>query len=189
MPKKSFDDFTNIFFWDFKRMDNVNYNFSIVEILYKDRKINGDNRLYNKPITVILVSIIECILYDFVQRVTQHSREAIPNMEEAIIDDTRAKELDMLEPLIAHTKKCNLLRAGQDDNIYDDLDLLRKVRNRVHIQNTSKQLDKNEYGVYTDENRKLAEGCLIRVCEVLCHVYPRPNREFLSMSYFPEPWS
>lgn len=185
---RKFSDYTNVFFWSFKRMDNANYNFQIVEILCGAKKRNSNNLLFNKPIIVLIVSIIECVLYDFIQRVNEHSAETIPNLEEAIVLDTKAKILDQLEPLIAHVQKNNLLRTTPGDNIYSDLDHLRQVRNRIHIQNAQQQLDKDEYNVFTNENLRIAGETLERVCEVLCHVYPRPNRDFVPMSDFPHPW-
>lgn len=186
---RPFSDYTNVFFWDFKRMDNTNYNFEIIEILYAAKKQSNNERRFNKPITLILVSIIECIIYDFVRRVTEHSNEKIPNLDDDIVSDTRAKSLDQLEPLIAHIRKNNLLRISGNDSIYDDLEHLRKVRNRIHIQNTQQQLDRDEPDVFISDNLSLAEKCLERVCEVLCHVYPRPNQAFCSMSDFPRVWA
>lgn len=185
---RPFSDYTNVFFWDFKKMDNVNYNFGISEILYKAKKQNGNDNRLNKPIILTTVSIIECIIYDFVRRVNEHKNEKIPNLDDNTVLDTRAKILDQLEPLIVHIKKNNLLRAASGDCIYDDLGQLRKIRNRIHIQNAQQQLDKDEFNVFTENNLKLAEKCFERICEVLCHVYPRPNRDFCSMSDFPRPW-
>jgi len=187
MPR-SFSDYTNVFFWDFKRMDNVNYNFQITELLCRVKKQNGNNPLFNKPIILLTVATIECILYDFIKRVTEYSAEEIPNLEEEAILDTRAKTIDQLEVLIAHARKNNLLRASPQDNLYDALTHLRKIRNRIHIQNEPQQLDRDEYRVFTDTALQKAGTCLERICEVLCHVYPRPNREFVSMADFPRPW-
>ncbi len=186
---RPFSDYTNVFFWNFKRMDNVNYNFEIVEILYKSKKQNGNNNYFNKPIILIIISMIECILYDFVRRVNEHSNEIIPNIDSTVVFDTRTKIIDQLEPLIAYIRKNNLLRISGNDSIYDDLGYLRKARNRIHIQNMQQQLSEDEFNVFTNSCLKLSEKSLERICEVLCHVYPRPNREFCSMSDFPRPWT
>lgn len=185
---KSFSDYSGVFFWDFKRMDNTNYNFEILETLCRVKKDNGDNSYFNKPIIITIVSIIECILYDFVRRVTEHRRELIPNLDQTAVDDTRGKILDQLEPLVAHIRKNNLLRASTGDSIYDDLDYLRRVRNRIHIQNYQQQLARDEHNIWTDSNIKMAGQTLERVCEVLCHVYPRPNADFVSITDFPRHW-
>ena len=186
MPN-SFEDYTGQFFWDFKTMDNVNYNFKIVELLYAKKK-ETNNLLFIKPITITLISIIECMLYDFIIRVQTHNADKIPNLEQCIIDSIKMKDIDQFETIIAQVKKQNLLRANPSSNVYANLDLLRKIRNRVHIQNIKQDLDKDECDVFTQSNLELAEKMLERVCEVLCNVYPRWKKQPLLMSDFPRVW-
>lgn len=185
MTTKDFSEFTAIFFWDFKRMDNVNYNFKIVEILFKLK-----NSELNKPIILLLAAIIECILYDFVRRVTEHSGETISIIDESVVDDTRNKTCDQFEPLIAHVRKHNLLQHNllEENNPYETLDYVRKLRNRIHIQNRNQQLDKDERNIWTNQDVLKASNSLEKICGVLCGSYPRPNRKFISMTSFPRPW-
>lgn len=183
----SFGDYTAQFFWSFKRMDNVNYNFRIMKLLYAEKKKN-QNPLFIKPIMIILISIIECMLYDFIIRIQTHATDKIPNLEEDMINEIKNKEIDQFEAIIAQIRKQNLLRASTTSNVYSDLDLLRKMRNRVHIQDTAKDLDKDDYNVFTEGNLKLAEKILERVCEVLCNVYPRGGSTPLLMADFPRIW-
>ncbi len=186
---KPFSEYTSQFFWDFKKMDNVNYNFEIVELLYRGKEQNNNDKHFNKPILIIIVAIIECMLYDFVVRIQTHRSDTIPNLASAIILFFRnAKETDELKILIPRLQQQNLLRAGPTDTLYADLEELRRLRNRVHIQNKFYLLDKDEYNVYTDEKLKLAEVVFERVCEVLCNVYPRWSKQPLPMSDFPRPW-
>jgi len=187
MPN-SFKDYTGQFFWDFKKMDNVNYNFRIVELLYTEKK-KSNNPLFIKPIIIILISIIECMLYDFIIRVQTHNTDEIPNLEQDIIDYIKTKEIDQFEVIVAQVKKQNLLRASPTSYVYSDLDLLRKVRNRIHIQNTQQELKRDDYNVFTEENLQLAEKIFERVCEVLCNVYPRWEKQPLLMADFPRPWA
>lgn len=183
----SFEDYTGQFFWDFKRMDNVNYNFRILEFLYAEKR-KSNNPLFIKPITIILISIIECMLYDFIVRVQTHSADIIPNLEQDIINDIRGKEIDQFEVIIAQIKKKNLLRVSPTSAVYADLDLLRKIRNRIHIQDTQQELDKDDYNVFTSGNLELSEKIFERVCEVLCNVYPRWEKQPLLMADFPRLW-
>jgi hypothetical protein len=187
MTSRDFSDFTAIFFWDFKRMDNVNYNFKIVKALFNLR--NHHSPELNKPIILLLAAIIECILYDFVRRVTEHRRELIPGIDESVIDDTRNKICDQFEPLIAHVRKHNLLESTKENGLYETLDYIRKLRNRIHIQNRQQQLDKDEANIWTDEDVQKASSSLEKVCEVLCNSYPRPSRELIPMTDFPRPWT
>lgn len=185
----SFEDYTSQFFWDFKRMDNVNYNFQILESLYFFKKKEGDSSLFIKPIMIILISIIECMLYDFLIRIKTHKSDKIPNLEQCTINDIRTKEIDQFEVILAQVKTQNLLRASLDSSVYSDLDLLRKIRNRIHIQNIKGQLALNEDSVFTEENLHLAQKTFERVCEVLCNVYPRWDKQPLLMADFPRPWN
>jgi hypothetical protein len=187
MPR-SFKDYTGQFFWNFKRMDNVNYNFRILEILYSARKQNKNNALLIKPIIIIIISIMECMLYDFIERIQGHTADRIPNLAESIISYIRGKKIDDFEKIIRQIEKQNLLRASISDTIYSDLDLLRKIRNRVHIQDKEHQLDKDDYSVFNEENLHLAERTFERLCEILCNTYPRWNKQPLPMSDFPRPW-
>lgn len=68
-------------------MDNVNYNFQIIETLFKMKMNSDGNPQLNKPIILILAGIIECILYDFVRRVTEHRKELIPGLDNENIRD------------------------------------------------------------------------------------------------------
>lgn len=186
MPRP-FKDYTGQFFWSFKRMDNVNYNFRILEILYAAKRQNNNN-LFIKPIVVIIISIIECMLYDFIERIQIHTADKIPNLAQSIISYIKGKKIDDFEKAIRQVEKQNLLRTSNNDTIYSDLDLLRKIRNRVHIQNKEQQLDEDDYCVFTESNLRLAEKTLERVCEILCNTYPRWDKQPLPMSDFPRPW-
>ena len=170
-------------------MDNVNYNFDIITLLYKARKENQNDRRLNKPLLVLLVSVIECMLYDFVVRIQTHTNDLIPNLPTTIIYYFRGiRETDELKVIIEKVRAQNLLRASGNDSIYDDLEVLRKVRNRVHIQNKYHLLERDESDVFTNTRIQLVEQVLERVCGVLCNVYPRWDKQPLSMADFPRPW-
>lgn len=189
MPRR-FSDFTDQFFWSFKRMDNVNYNFEIVCLLYKSKKENSLDIRFNKPIIVFLMAIVECMLYDFVDRIQTHTNDSFPNITQSIISHFRnAKDSDELKILIPRLQSQNLLRANKTDSIYKDLEDLRKVRNRLHIQNKYNLLDKDENKVFTNDILNLAEKTFEKVCEILCNVYPRWKKQPLPMSDFPRPWT
>lgn len=183
-----FSDYTAQFFWNFKRMDNVNYNFEILDALYTAKK-DTEDRHFNKPIILIVMSIIECMLYDFLDRIRRRSTDPLPNIKFSIIAYIQgSKDTDELREVIKQVKSQNLLLATAGDTIYSDLEQLRKVRNRIHIQNKYDLLNKNEYDVFTNVETKKAEICLERVCEVLCNSYPRGSNNPIPMDDFPRPW-
>lgn len=133
------------FIGDFKLGDNINYNFSCLRVLYSSqdsmRMNNEDSSLFCKPITLIIVSIIEALLYDLFSRITNNTREGVRNIAEQVLNDVRSKTIDQLETYIAAARKHDLLGATGTD-LYIKLDELRKVRNRVHIQNVKNNLNK-----------------------------------------------
>lgn len=170
-------------------MDNVNYNFEVLELLYKAKTENTRNPRFNKPIIITLVSMMECMLYDFLIRIRTHSSDRIPNMGYGIIAFFRSsKDSDELKVIIPQIQQQNILRALPADTIYADLEELRKIRNRIHIQNKYSILERDESGVFNSNRLKLAEKSFERVCEVLCNVYPRGGNQPLLMSDFPRPW-
>jgi len=186
---RPFTEFSGQFFWDFKRMDNVNYNFAIIELLYKAKKINGNDTRFNKPIIILIMAIIECVLYDFLIRINQHRIDSLPNITETLVSFFRnSKETDELKIIIPQIKSQNLLKVNSSDTIYSDLEHLRKVRNRLHIQNKYAVLDRDEFMVFTDFELIRAQDCLEKIFSVLCNDHPRWGKPPIPMSEFPRPW-
>ena len=187
---KKFSEYTEQFFWDFKRMDNVNYNFEIIELLYKAKKENNNSTHFNKPIIIHLMAIIECILYDFENRVRGFSTDSFPSITTEEVAHLKAKkETDELRKLIPRFQSLNLLRVPESSSLYSDLEQLRKVRNRIHIQNNYKTLPRTEVYAFKDEILKKTEICFEEVCKVFCNVYPRWGKTPMPMEEFPRPWT
>lgn len=187
---RPFPEFSGQFFWNFKRMDNVNYNFEIVELLYSAKKTNGNNSRFNKPIIILIMAIIECSLYDFILRINQYNTDSFPNIHQVVVSYFRnnVRETDELKRLIPQIRSQNLLRVPSGDSLYDDLEYLRKVRNRVHIQNKYYTLNKDEHRVFTESELTKTQECLEKVYDALCNVYPRWQNQPIPMSDFPRPW-
>lgn len=186
MPRQ-FSEYTGQFFWDFKRMDNVNYNFEILEKLYEIKKQQKTD-LLNKPITITIISMMECMLYDFIIRIKGHIYDKIPNLSQDIIDEIKDKYCeDVFGNIIAQVRKQDLLLASSSI-IYDNLEQLRKIRNRIHIQNSKYELAADENSVFIDDNLNLAQNMFERICEILCNVYPRWGMRPIPMVDFPRPW-
>lgn len=184
-----FSEYTSQFFWDFKRMDNVNYNFEILEALYSAKKQSSNSSHFNKPIVLTLMSMIECMLYDFLIRIRTHRKDSLPNMAQAVIAHFRSmNDTDELKKLIWRVKAQDLLCAKAGDTIYEDLEYLNQVRNRAHIQNRYNLLERDEHRVFIDSVVSLSEKCFERVVGILCNVYPRWDKQPLPMADFPKPW-
>lgn len=193
------------FIWDFKNGDNIIYNFDVLYELYKQRtKITPDWRKcrLNKPIIIIIVSIIECILGDFIDRIKEHSSEKIPNLDSKTIvgikfkgtGNTKAiKKLKELTHFIDQIEKFNIFDA-KTAIFYQTLHYFRKIRNRIHIQNYyGDGLNRSETMVFIDKNLHLAEVLLSIVIKKMFLKFPRPQNQdqlsTLSIEKFPFPWN
>lgn len=164
------------FIGDFKLGDNINYNFCILNALYTSfEAADEQQRLYLlKPIIITLMSIIEAVLHDFCYRAKFHTREGIPSLRQDILDSLRSKKIDDLEKYISAAKKHHLFDTVHED-FYTDLDRLRKIRNRVHIQNKNKNLPIKELEVFKNEDKYLAECALEVVLRTLNKKFSRPE--------------
>ena len=186
---KEFSEFTGQFFWNFKRMDNVNYNFEIIKKLYAAKKVKNNDPRFNKPLIILIMAIIECTLYDFIERIHQYSNDSFPNITDVIVSYFRGtKETDELKIIIQRIKSQNLLRVSSSDSIYEDLEHLRLLRNRVHIQNRYAIEPADEHKAFTSSELDLAQRCLEKVFDALCNVYPRWDHQPIPMNEFPRPW-
>ncbi len=176
---------TDTFMWSFKKGDNIIYNLEVVWELYEAKARSVDKRKYNKPITVILVSIIECILDDFTNRIRGHVNDTVPNISQSDIVMFRTKKYDKLEQYIAASKKLDLF--NQPASFYDSMDVLRKARNRIHVQNSKNQLAADEFNVFTDALLAKAQQAVEVVLATMIVVFPRNGRTIAPNSV-PLPW-
>lgn len=177
------------FIGGFKTGDNINYNLNCLKALYaaQNAASPSEARLFCKPITITLVSIIEALLHDLFFRIKSHTSEGVQNIATQVLDDVRSKTLDQLQTYIASAKKHDLLGASGSD-LYEKLDELRQVRNRVHIQNVKKQLDLDEARVFTPNRQKSTEEMLERVLKHVSDKYKRPEHIQGFVDDFELPW-
>ncbi len=177
------------FIGEFKTGDNINYNLKCLKALYAAQSAASPSeaQLFCKPITITLVSIIEALLHDLFFRIKSHTSEGVQNIATQVLDDVRGKTLDQLQTYIASAKKHDLLDASGSD-LYQKLDELRQVRNRVHIQNVKKQLDPDEGRVFTMKRQKSTEEILERVLKHVSDNYKRPEHVHGYVDEFELPW-
>lgn len=191
------------FIWSFKKGDNVLYNFAILRSLYEAQAKAGvtEKSLFNKPIVVIIVAIIECLVADFIDRVKEHRREKVPNLTDDQIHAIRYKEkggslverqMRELTHFIDQIQKHNLFGVETDD-LYEAMHYFRRVRNRIHIQNSqSTDLPADEYAVFTRQNLTAAQRLLESVIEAMFTKYYRQQERdkltSIEVRRFPYPW-
>jgi hypothetical protein len=191
------------FIWSFKKGDNILYNFAILRSLYRAQEAAhiAEKSLFNKPIIVIIVAIIECLIADFIDRVKEHRREKVPNLTDNQIHAIRYKEkggslverqMRELTHFIDQIQKHNLFGVETDD-LYEAMHYFRRVRNRIHIQNSqSTDLPADEDAVFTKQNLDAAQRLLKSVIETMFTKYYRQKEKdrlaSIDVRRFPYPW-
>lgn len=185
-----FHDYCEVIFWDFERKNNVVYNFNAIEFLIVDAIKSKFPSYYYKPLTLMLMSIIECALYDFLWRVKQAKIEGVS------VTNNQKKEIEsitipnMLQNYLNICKKRKLLGTESSD-IYERLQQHIEYRNRVHIQNRKNYSPRNESKLWTS-HKVITTGNLLRdIFIYLCKKYPRPSsfHSNPNLNLFPTPWN
>lgn len=162
------------FIGDFKVGDNLVYGFEILTELYNCSVDNDNASLLIKPILLIQVSIIEAMLDDLINmRVQNFTREGVGEIEEATLARIRKITTDKLAVCIAQCRKHELI-GGRESEYYQHLDSLRKIRNRLHIQNNLGHTPRDEADLFTAEVKHLSERTLEYVALQLHLRYQRP---------------
>jgi len=179
------------FIADFKLGDNINHNLSVLALLYRyyNEEDGTGKRLLRKPIIILLVSIIEAVLHDFHSRIRKFTYEGVVNLPYEIIEYVRSKKTkDELEKYIASARKHDLF-VSEDVAFYDLLDELRRLRNRVHIQNTKRDFEPDDYNAFNEARRVKAEQALERTMKTMAAKYPRPAHARGYVADFKLPWA
>lgn len=181
----------NTFIGKFKIGDNVHYNIKVLKALYSSRnELPEDQKNYlEKPITVILVSICEALIYDFIDRSKYFVREGVAGLSEASLDRLRKSNAWKFEKKIKLFKELNLLKTS-DANIYIFLQNLANLRNRIHIQNEFNNFEADEIIAFNTQRRIEAEKMVELLMSKLSEHYPRPNHIIMSqyVNDFELPW-
>ena len=157
---------TGTFMWSFKKGDNIIYNLEIAWELYEAKARSVDKR-------------------KFTNRIRGHVNDTVPNISQSDIVMFRTKKYDKLEQYIAASKKLDLF--NQPASFYDSMDVLRKARNRIHVQNSKNQLAADEFNVFTDALLAKAQQAVEVVLATMIVVFPRNGRTIAPNSV-PLPW-
>ena len=147
----------------FKVGDNINTNLSMLRELYK--LDTERNPIFNKIKIVTITSIIEAVLFDFFYRAKNFTIEGIKNIPGEVLNYFKLKKITKFESYIRSAEKHGLFDPCGVE-IYNNLHDLRKLRNRVHIQNEKMYFEHNELTAFSHNRRSLAEKTLM-CCSVL----------------------
>lgn len=176
------------FIGNFKLGDNICFNLAILRTLYNYRAAgNAQQRLHLQKLIIVLnTSIIEAVLCDFHDRVKTFTREGVANLAADVIAYIQGKQIDELEKYIASARKHDFFDQN-DTAFYDRLDELRKIRNRVHIQNKKNHFEPDDNVAFSAARLTLSEQALELVMRTMARKYPRPQHNFVQD--FELPWN
>ena len=120
-------------------------------------------------------SIVEAALDQIIYRAQNYVREGIPNIPPDELERIRGTTIERFNNIIQAMRGRHLLDALGAD-IYDDLDRLRQLRNRIHIQFDDKpeNVRRDDSDAFADDTVDWALGLCIQVLSHLSAVYPRP---------------
>ncbi len=161
------------FIGSFKLGDNIVHNLSILGELYASQKAGTSEQreLLRKPIIVTIASIAEAVLFDLYLRINSFTREGVANIPPIVLDEIRTKTIDEFAKYIDNAKSKSLL--GGSTGIYDSLTELRKLRNRIHIQNAKSHFEPDEIDAFNASRQADAESTLETLLKYMEKNYPR----------------
>ena len=177
------------FMGDFKLGDNINHNLRILAYLYQRQADphDIDAWLLRKPIIIILGSVCEAILHDLHMRMKMYTNEGVRGIAISVFSYVRGKKIDKFEHYISSAKKHSLL-GPPTEAIYDDLDQLRKLRNRVHIQNDKNDFEPNDSQAFSRDRQISGERTLEKLIKTISTKHPRPAGVSGHVNDFQLPW-
>jgi hypothetical protein len=174
------------FIGDFKLGDNINHNLEILALLYCNFEDGDDEdkQLLSKPIILLIASIIEAVLYDLHKRINTFTIEGVTNIATSTLDVIRLKKIDDFEKYIASAKKHDLFDST-DTDFYEQLDDLRRLRNRIHIQNTKNDFEPDEHNAFNIERKLMAERVAEKTLRMMAKKF---SRDYDYVAEFVLPW-
>ena len=178
------------FMGSFKLGDNINHSLRVLALLYNQQS-NGtlkQQMLLCKPIIIIIASVCEAVLYDFHLRIRTYTFEGVRNIAQEMMLYVRSKKIDEFAKYIASAKKHDLFDAA-DTKFYEALDSLRKLRNRIHIQNPKNHFEPDDGNAFTLERQKIAEKVLEKVMKTMASKYSRDRNLCGYVADFELPWN
>jgi len=161
------------FIGNFKLGDNIVHNLNILRELCASQKNGNANqqRLLRKPIILIIASVAEALLFDLYLRIENYTNEGVPNIPDEVLEEIRTKTIDEFAKYISNARSKSLL--GADLELYDDLDELRKLRNRIHIQNTKNHFESDDRAAFNRDRQTAAERTLEILIKTIERDYTR----------------
>lgn len=117
-----------------------------------------------------------------------YTNEGVQGVTTSVLEYVRGKKIDKFELYISSAKKHSLL-GPKDDDIYGELDKLRKLRNRVHIQNDKNYLDANDSQAFSRGRQISSEKVMEKLFKKMASDHPRPDAATGFVNDFQLPWN
>jgi len=178
---------------------NISYSLQYLEYLSKCfDELNLTSVLYTLNVKFFLItaaSIIEAILYheiksnnlqnksvwNFIKKMISNGNieEKSIRLETSIFEECAEKEEDMtFDQMLSKIESKKLL--GEDHNIYAKINILRKLRNKVHLQ-LSNSKDDNDYFNFDYRRLTLAKKTLL---DILIYYFSLKKEDVENCFYF-----
>ncbi|WP_421928642.1 hypothetical protein [Neoaquamicrobium sediminum] len=169
---------SSTFIGDYKLGDNIAYNLEILGALYALRAGASEERkeALRKPIIILNVSIIDAVLYDFYDKVRTLKREGVANLPAALAALWQRMTVEKLAVSIDQARKHDLF--AEPPAFYDQLDQLRRLRNRVHIQNEKRDFEPDDRVAFSEARLIQSEQAVEKVIVKMARDHPR-NHDYV----------
>lgn len=153
---------------------NLKYNFCILNQLYMAMQAEQDAQkklFFYKPTVLTLGAINEAILYDFTENQPRQTGIVNNILSSFFAYNTKGKGVRQLMELAK--KHPAFADAGQE--YYEDVEALKTLRNRVHIQNEWHCKPALEEDAFNEESLHLGERCLEKTLKILQNATAAPD--------------
>ena len=168
------------FIGKFKTGDNLVYTAKVLQQLYLD-----DSALLIKPKVIQNASLVEAVLYDFFRRICDHTSE-FNYLDSKTLAEIRSTKPENIANFESHINKFGHYQLlGKCSDLYKDLHTLRKLRNRIHVQNEKGVFDPDDGKTFTKDKLILSEKCAEYVLRYLSTKYPRNKKHVKDINL---PW-
>lgn len=182
---KAMQSFSSSFMCDFPTSDNVHYNLIDLAELYRIKRTRvhmSHSGSIIKPKIMIISSCIEAILYDFFQKASRDKRSI-----------ARASTVDLKKFVKAKTFY-SLIESLKDldsiftESLIEDLDEVRLIRNRIHLQRRPNMPYVKDRRVFTEQQLSLSERSLESLLITVTENFSRNLKKSYTKSY-QLPWT
>jgi len=177
------------FIGNFKLGDNIVRNLAILRELYEVQNSGTHEQaeLMRKPIVILIGAVAEALLYDlYVVKIAKFTSEGVPSIPQKMLVEIRTKTIDEFARYISNAKSKSLL--GKASNLYDSLEELRKLRNRIHIQNAKNHFEPDESIAFSVKRQRDAETTLEQLISYMVNNHMRSiNKQHVAD--FVLPWN